>query len=593
MSSMKCPQCGLINWADAEACKRCKLSLNADATPEPAHESGAWADAPDFFPQPDQSAEAHQDAPDEFFPPPPPQQWGSPYGQGYSSSSPFDSKSLEIDFEVAPFVDVSTTLRDTYALSRSQFKLILSIVLTAIAPHVLLIIGASGLAGPSRLPAPAFGFGAPPASLPTGAGASEAGMVGAIGVILLIALVYQFFRLAVVPPALIYGIVTSLRTGVRPSLFECYRWGFKRCFTTGFALIASFAMIVVGIICLIVPGIILGIALSLVLPIAAIEGCGAIDSVRRSLDLTKGRRGAIARSTFAWGMAVVGASLVLSLGLGLVSGVLRSEVLGEVGGLIIGEVLGTTTVVLSLVIYLGIAHYREPAPANYFWDAAPAGGGWEQQPAFGAPPPHAAQYQPHAAQYQMHGAQYQYQQAPPKKSNTSLTIIVACCAIALVGCVAIVMAIAIPNLYASRMAANEALALKNMRTIVSAQATYSSSVGNGRFGTLEDLVKANLISPELASGTLSGYKYKIEVDDDSFEATATPVSYSSTGKRSFYACEDGVIRGGDKKGLKAGPLDPPVQMPTIRGGPAFPDDPNSPVIDPGSSDRSGSWPEEY
>lgn len=28
MNSMKCPQCGLVNWATAEACKRCRLPIN-------------------------------------------------------------------------------------------------------------------------------------------------------------------------------------------------------------------------------------------------------------------------------------------------------------------------------------------------------------------------------------------------------------------------------------------------------------------------------------------------------------------------------------------------------------------------------------
>lgn len=34
MSSMKCPQCGLVNWTTAEACKRCRLPINGAAAPE-------------------------------------------------------------------------------------------------------------------------------------------------------------------------------------------------------------------------------------------------------------------------------------------------------------------------------------------------------------------------------------------------------------------------------------------------------------------------------------------------------------------------------------------------------------------------------
>lgn len=34
MSSMKCPQCGLVNWSTAEECKRCRLPINAADVPE-------------------------------------------------------------------------------------------------------------------------------------------------------------------------------------------------------------------------------------------------------------------------------------------------------------------------------------------------------------------------------------------------------------------------------------------------------------------------------------------------------------------------------------------------------------------------------
>lgn len=34
MSSMKCPQCGLVNWSTAEACKRCRLPINGADAPD-------------------------------------------------------------------------------------------------------------------------------------------------------------------------------------------------------------------------------------------------------------------------------------------------------------------------------------------------------------------------------------------------------------------------------------------------------------------------------------------------------------------------------------------------------------------------------
>jgi type IV pilus assembly protein PilA len=45
--------------------------------------------------------------------------------------------------------------------------------------------------------------------------------------------------------------------------------------------------------------------------------------------------------------------------------------------------------------------------------------------------------------------------------------------------IGIIAAIAIPNLLASRRAANEASAISALRTLTSAQATYQATVGGG------------------------------------------------------------------------------------------------------------------
>src|SRR3712207_283564 len=76
-----------------------------------------------------------------------------------------------------------------------------------------------------------------------------------------------------------------------------------------------------------------------------------------------------------------------------------------------------------------------------------------------------------------------------------------------VAIIGIVAAIAIPNLLASRRAANEGSAVSALRTLNSAQATYSSSTGNGDFGTLTQLRNAQLIDFQLAGGSKSGYLF--------------------------------------------------------------------------------------
>ena len=62
-----------------------------------------------------------------------------------------------------------------------------------------------------------------------------------------------------------------------------------------------------------------------------------------------------------------------------------------------------------------------------------------------------------------------------------------------VAIIGIIAAIAIPNLLASRRAANEGSAQSSLRTIHSSQAVYQSTAGDGEFGNLTDLGNQNLI----------------------------------------------------------------------------------------------------
>jgi hypothetical protein len=130
--------------------------------------------------------------------------------------------------------------------------------------------------------------------------------------------------------------------------------------------------------------------------------------------------------------------------------------------------------------------------------------------------------------------------------------------------VLVILAIALPNLYAARRAANEGSAIKSLRIIHAAEATYQSTAGRGAFGSLEDLRRQNLIPGELASGTRSGYRFKIEMVNDSynglpgFMAVAVPTDYGSTGNRSFFVDETGVIRVTEIQGMEASKYDAPL-----------------------------------
>ena len=130
-----------------------------------------------------------------------------------------------------------------------------------------------------------------------------------------------------------------------------------------------------------------------------------------------------------------------------------------------------------------------------------------------------------------------------------------------VAIIGIIAAIAIPNLLASRRAANEGSAQSSMRTIHSSEAVYQSTIGNGAFGPLRiagaqgeaSLVGQSLVDGTLGSGTKSGYTFSLPAANigagppATFWASAVPANTAfgtRTGNRSFSMVEDGVLRGG-------------------------------------------------
>jgi prepilin-type N-terminal cleavage/methylation domain-containing protein len=121
-----------------------------------------------------------------------------------------------------------------------------------------------------------------------------------------------------------------------------------------------------------------------------------------------------------------------------------------------------------------------------------------------------------------------------------------------VAIIGIIAAIAIPNLLASRRAANEGSAQQSLRTLSSAEATYQSTAGNGAYGTLANLMSQTLVDSVLGSGVKSGYNFTagagqiIAGPPAQFWAYAVPATTSGigqTGTRRFAIAEDGVLRG--------------------------------------------------
>jgi type IV pilus assembly protein PilA len=129
-----------------------------------------------------------------------------------------------------------------------------------------------------------------------------------------------------------------------------------------------------------------------------------------------------------------------------------------------------------------------------------------------------------------------------------------------VAIILIIAAIAIPNLLRSRMAANEASAVGSLRTINTAEVTYSTTYPTVGFATITALggaapcTTATSATSCLIDSTLSvtmsksGYNFAVAGFTSgggvvvTYTASGVPSAVGQSGQRGFFTDQSGVIR---------------------------------------------------
>jgi prepilin-type N-terminal cleavage/methylation domain-containing protein len=129
-----------------------------------------------------------------------------------------------------------------------------------------------------------------------------------------------------------------------------------------------------------------------------------------------------------------------------------------------------------------------------------------------------------------------------------------------VAIILVIVAIAIPNLIRSRIAANQASAIESLRVLGTAEVTYSAVYGNGYSpnlpalgpvppGAVATASAAGLVDDLLANGAKSGYTFSYTADlldptgrYNGFVILAGPTDVGVTGNDYYYTDETHLIR---------------------------------------------------
>jgi hypothetical protein len=250
---------------------------------------------------------------------------------------------LPIDFPFEPFQSVGDALKPTFRLYRERFPLAGKIVFAATLPLTAANYAVAGLVEPAGWGALAF-----------------------------VSLASVFVN-SLMDGALIYAVVTLLRTGAAPSLAESYTWGLRRWWPLFLCTLLMNVLTGVGFVLLVIPGIILSLMFAVAVPVVVIENRGPVAALERSAQLTKGNRVLILfTSALLW--VVVSVAAWLTADHGGAQGVGGTSFFESFVYAGINQMLNSAYTVLSLHLYLGIRADKGETVSTYDALTAPAAG---------------------------------------------------------------------------------------------------------------------------------------------------------------------------------------------------------------------------
>lgn len=318
MSSPLCPVCGHVNQVGSQVCAMCDARLGASAPGAPPPHAPREEPRPGALPT---------DIP-------------SPHFQG-----------------------VGDVISPTLGVYRKNFVLVGLLVLVttlplAVVQYGLLYVLSSGAAEMTD------------EVVETGAGF---GMFAFTSIGALLSALLSAAGTALLSGALAYAVVELQRTG-RAGFGDSLRWGLKMLPRLFVVNIFYSLTTLLGFLFFIVPGIILSLMFALVVPAAAIENRGVFESFQRSSELTRGYKGLIFLTYFLWGLLtiVVGMVITGSFAFGDTDSTLVASLFLQT---LITQLLQSTTVVLTVYIFLGILNEGRHGFDNRVFTAPPTSAG--------------------------------------------------------------------------------------------------------------------------------------------------------------------------------------------------------------------------